>query len=165
MPGSTPDETQSASSEPQDAIVAWNRAAQHWLAIFLPISYMVHSLGTRPSAVLAALALAACSRTASTVPEPPSPTLAASTAPNLGCVTDADTAFAVMGRDYAGYRDNAAARPAALAAGARRDARNATDEAACLAAIRRVLTFCPDHHLQVGDRNPRPAPSSPAVSS
>ena len=122
---------------------------------------MLHCPVTRRSVVSITLAPAVLACATSTLPEPPSPPVSASVAANSACVADVDTAVAVMSRDYAGYRDNAAARPAALAAvvdSARRDARNAPDAPACLAAIRRVLTFFPDHHLQVGERNPRPAP-------
>ena len=114
-----------------------------------------------PSIALTALVtIAGCATLP--VPEPVSPNIPAVVTTNPPCVADVDSALAVMSRDYAGYRDNAAARPAALAAvvdSARQDARTAADGASCLAAIRRLLTFFPDHHLQVGERNPPPAPT------
>src|SRR5687768_327934 len=92
-----------------------------------------------PSTALTALvAIAGCAT--SPLPEPVTPGIRAVISTNPPCVADVDSALAVLSRDYAAYRDNAAARPAALAAvvdSARQDARTAADGGACLAAIRR----------------------------
>lgn len=121
---------------------------------------MSRSLVLRNSVAFLVIVTGAGGCATSTRPEPASAPVAAEVVTNAACVSDVDSALAVMSRDYAGYRDNASARPAALAAvvdSARRDARRATDGANCLVAIRRLLAFFPDHHLQVGDRNPPPA--------
>lgn len=149
-----------ASSEPPNAIVAWSGAARNWPATSLLISYMSRSLVLRNSVAFLVIVTGAGGCATSTRPEPASAPVAADVVTNAACVSDVDSALAVMSRDHAGYRDNASARPAALAAvvdSARRDARRATDGATCLAAIRRLLAFFPDHHLQVGERNPPPA--------